>query len=349
MTAPSARRGRADRPVVRLSGPGDVVEALPYLVGFVPQDSVVVVALAGSRHQVVLTARVDIAEDPVCALAPAWQAATAEGADSVLIVVFDDAAGGVPLPHAGVVGRLMAHARGHRLAVHDALCVGSARYWSYMCHEPACCPVEGRTVPIRGGVAAELVYSGQSVVGSREQLRAEFALDEVRARRIAALLPAAGHVGDRRWSVSEQIAYLDAWVDADDRLGRPDVDLVRAIRALQDVAVRDAQLLDRGAEGDRAAGQLWGGLAQVSPAPWRAVPLTLLAICAYRRGDGARANVAAEAAMAADAAYPLARLVAQALACAVSPRLLTEPLDQAARDRRSAAAGLRVADGGGGG
>jgi len=317
-----------------------VVEAIPYLVGFPPRDSVVVVCLAGSRRKVVLTARVDSADDPVRALGPAWPAAAQEGADAVLITVFDDAAVGCPLPHDEVAWNLMADAREQQLEVLDALCVGSTRYWSYLCRGQTCCPDEGRPVPSSGAVSAELVFSGHSTVSSREDLRAEVALDEVRARRLAGLLRQEGTHSVDHWPLLARITYVDEIVDADDVLSRPDRDLACAILALQHVGVRDAQLLDRGPEGDRAASRAWAALATVSPKPWRAVPLTMLAVCAHRRGDGARANVATEAALQADPSYRLARLVAEALACALPPRLLAGVLDTAARDLRATANGM---------
>jgi len=48
------------RPLIRLRSPSDIVEVVPYLVGFQPEDSLVVVSLRGERLRVGLTARVDL-------------------------------------------------------------------------------------------------------------------------------------------------------------------------------------------------------------------------------------------------------------------------------------------------
>ena len=53
--------------------------------------------------------------------------------------------------------------------------------------------------------------------------------------------------------------------------------------------------------------------------PLDAAPATLLAVCAWLRGDGAMANVALARALDSDPAYTLARLLAQALARCVPP------------------------------
>src|SRR5262245_62608422 len=47
-----------DASVLRVRNPGDLIEAIPYLLGFHPRDSLVIVGLAGTR--VSITARVDL-------------------------------------------------------------------------------------------------------------------------------------------------------------------------------------------------------------------------------------------------------------------------------------------------
>jgi len=47
-----------DASVLRVRNPGDLIEAIPYLLGFHPRDSLVVVGLAGTRVSV--TARIDL-------------------------------------------------------------------------------------------------------------------------------------------------------------------------------------------------------------------------------------------------------------------------------------------------
>jgi hypothetical protein len=44
--------------VLRVRNPGDLIEAIPYLLGFHPRDSLVIVGLAGAR--VSITARIDL-------------------------------------------------------------------------------------------------------------------------------------------------------------------------------------------------------------------------------------------------------------------------------------------------
>ena len=50
-----------------------------------------------------------------------------------------------------------------------------------------------------------------------------------------------------------------------------------------------------------------------------AVPATLLAVCAWLRGDGAMANIALARAVASDPGYAFARLLSDALAACLTP------------------------------
>src|SRR6185437_3014124 len=47
---------------VKLRSPADIIDAVPYLVGFEPHDSLVVLSLRGPRSRLGLTARIDLPE-----------------------------------------------------------------------------------------------------------------------------------------------------------------------------------------------------------------------------------------------------------------------------------------------
>ena len=52
-----------DLPTIRVTSPADLIEAVPYLLGFHPTESLVVVGFddsAGSGRQVAVTARLDL-------------------------------------------------------------------------------------------------------------------------------------------------------------------------------------------------------------------------------------------------------------------------------------------------
>jgi hypothetical protein len=64
-----------------------------------------------------------------------------------------------------------------------------------------------------------------------------------------------------------------------------------------------------------------------------APPATLLALAAWRLGDGALAWVAVERALGTDPGYPLAQLIAEALARGLAPTTLGAGAAQSRRTR----------------
>ncbi|MGH8861267.1 MAG: DUF4192 family protein, partial [Jatrophihabitantaceae bacterium] len=81
----------ADLPIVRVSGPADLVQTIPYLLGFHPARSLVLVGLADRR--VVVTARMDLDELADGRLLPTTVAGLYRGgAERLVAVVYDDQA-----------------------------------------------------------------------------------------------------------------------------------------------------------------------------------------------------------------------------------------------------------------
>src|SRR6476469_8558812 len=84
-------RGPA-RTVVTARGPADLVAAVPYLVGFVPTDSIVVVSLRGPRLRLGLVARLDL-PDPAHveeAAASLAQFVHRDGPRQAVVLVYDE-------------------------------------------------------------------------------------------------------------------------------------------------------------------------------------------------------------------------------------------------------------------
>ncbi|MGH8890830.1 MAG: DUF4192 family protein, partial [Acidothermaceae bacterium] len=75
---------------VRLRTPADLIDAVPYLVGFTPQNSLVMLALHGERKRLGIVSRVDI-PDPRHAAALAAGAAdylVSDGADQAAAIFY---------------------------------------------------------------------------------------------------------------------------------------------------------------------------------------------------------------------------------------------------------------------
>lgn len=347
---PAAQRS-ARGAVARLSGPAELLQAVPYLLGFHPRDSLVLLGLDDTR--LVVTARVDLADLGEAELLPTLLAALARGGAARVIGVVYDRGPAAPLPWRGLVDEVQAAASRHGCVVDDLLRVADGRWWSYLCDDVACCPPEGRPVPeTPSAFVAEATVAGMVALPDRAALAAT--LDPLPEPRRAALLPrlrevgaaeAAGATGGReiltaakRLDTADPGAPSDARADHGSDGGSVDgsaegsaegwVDgwggelddaaVVRFGAALTHCAVRNAVWL--AIERGRADGRrLWLELARRLPAPYDAAPLFLYGWTSWRAGNGALAGIAAERAVASDPGYTAADLLAAVLAQGLGP------------------------------
>ncbi|MFJ4694166.1 DUF4192 family protein [Streptomyces sp. NPDC088766] len=175
---------------VTLRTPAELADALPYLLGYRPEDSIVLVALhdRGGRGRFGGRARLGIPAHPEDWPAVARQLAQGlvtgserRGVRPAQIVAYlcqepakGETGGRVrerlqPLAHALRVecGRL-------DIPVIEALCISDGRFWSYCCSGEGCCPVEGVPMGLPGTsvLAAAATYAGIQVRGTLRELRA---------------------------------------------------------------------------------------------------------------------------------------------------------------------------------
>ncbi|WP_030609040.1 DUF4192 domain-containing protein [Streptomyces achromogenes] len=186
---PSA--GPADHTAqVTLRTPAELADALPYLLGYRPEDSMVLVALhdRGGSGRFGGRARLGIPANE-----EDWEAAARQLARG--LVTGSERRGARPEgmvafvcqePGPGESGREVKR-RLTRLAqlmrtecgsldvpVVEALCISDGRYWSYCCPVKGCCPEDGSPMGLPGTsvLAAAATYAGLQVRGTLKELRA---------------------------------------------------------------------------------------------------------------------------------------------------------------------------------
>ncbi|WP_409331555.1 DUF4192 domain-containing protein [Trujillonella humicola] len=322
---------------VRVSDPGEVVAALPTLLGFVPDESVVLVALDGGGR-VALTVRTDLPAGPRAVPAArdlAGRVVRAEPASVLLVVVSeapDDAAAlpGAPgvvvpgLPHRAVVHHVVLALSGVDVPVCDVLLVRSGRWWSYDCPQPCCAP--GAGTPLPGGVspvAVAAIAAGVVIAPDRAALGARIAPApgpdaEVLAAAAGQVAGPAAGAGPGWAAVTEALELCRPGTTA----AVPDPQLAAVLWALTDLELRDRALgFALGADAP-AAEVLWTECTRRAPSPLDAAPAALLAVSAWLRGDGAMANLALERALTSSPGYRLAVLLAGALDGCLPPAAL---------------------------
>ncbi|WP_159440873.1 DUF4192 domain-containing protein [Jatrophihabitans endophyticus] len=341
------------RVMQRIAGPGELAQAVPYLLGFHPRRSLVLVGLR--TGELVVTARLDL--DDVAAGGDAGRGATLVaqtigsmadgGAVELVAVVFDDdapvvfdddarvvmpgaARGRSPLPWTVLVERTEQTVAELPCVLLDALLVARGRWWTYACAGSDCCPPAGRPLPSApSAFAAAATVDGVVPLPGRESLAALLAplpdpdrealhpaLAAAENDLVAATLDA--HAERHVRSVKRA---LFAAARAGDRTSAPPpaATVARFAVALLEPGVRDAVWLavdDRRLDGRG----LWRDLARRLPSPYDAAPLFLFGWASWRAGNGALAGMAAERALAADPAYGAADLLLAAVSRGVDPR-----------------------------
>ncbi|PPK98401.1 uncharacterized protein DUF4192 [Kineococcus xinjiangensis] len=263
-----------------LSSPRDLLASIPYQLGFVPVDSLVVVHLdsaaepgaprdGGSevpghgpavpgRLGVTALARVDLPPPGPAGEREVVRALTATAAACApwAVVAVYDATGverGGPLPRRSLLGALTRALAVSGAQVLDAWHVGARTYRSYLCDGArGCCPAPGWPVgELTGGtVPAEAVWRGLVAAPSRADvlpdltLAGEHVREAVRRAGASAAPPSCAD-GRTAWRAG---AWRD-WrlVRERYRRGGPGVDVTESARllaAVRDVSVRDAALVD---------------------------------------------------------------------------------------------------------
>ncbi|MGV9311684.1 DUF4192 domain-containing protein [Streptomyces sp. NPDC003691] len=179
--------GGADEQIT-LRGPAELADCLPYLLGYTPSDSVVLVALHGERGRFGGRVKLGIPGSPA-----EWEPTARQLAECLIetSVRREGRPDGIVLflcrePAGGQTGRevmewLRPFAQRLRTAcgardvpVFEALCISGGRFWSYCCPDERCCPAEGTTLVAPGTsvLAAAATYAGIGLRGSQQQLEA---------------------------------------------------------------------------------------------------------------------------------------------------------------------------------
>jgi hypothetical protein len=314
MTAPTLRT------------PNDVVAAVPYLFGFHPADSLVVLAVRDGR--LVLQLRVDLPPPSLVAATTAQVAQTiARHAPTGVIIM----GYGLVVTIAGTLRAVRAAMGALRVPVLDVLRVCGDRFWRLRGGQLEPAPPEGYAVrPASSAVPAYLTVAGCVPLPDRESLVRR--LDPAPGGGLVAELAAA----ERR--LAEQCGTdlrkrralgRDVVAAALDRAGSGGLlsddeaaDLAVAVtdRTVRDHAWQTTVARPRAPHDD----DLWLDLVRRVTDRYVAAPATLLALAAWRAGDGVTALTAAERALAARPGYSLANLVRQALLAGLPPSVLDE-------------------------
>ncbi|MGM1062122.1 DUF4192 domain-containing protein [Saccharothrix sp. Mg75] len=327
-------------PTPRVQDPGDLIAALPHLLGFHPVDSLVLLALEGPS--VAVTLRTDLPPpDRVRAVVGQLMTPLARCHRATAVAVVVGGGSGDPpgdLPHDRLVDELDdgLHAVGVPLvlAVWTAATAAGEPWFDY--HDAG---TRGTVPdPTATTLAATSAAQGFVTFASRAAMAELLTPDppEVLARRARLLdrraTDTAPPTDEALQSRHRELVRAEVVRAATRKRPLTDEEVADLAHALSNPWVRDASLAHCTGEHARGAEDLWLELTRACPAPERAEPATLLAFSAYLRGLGTLAALALDRAEQAHPGHRLAELLRAALDTALPPDTLRGLADQAAAD-----------------
>ncbi|MER6011619.1 DUF4192 domain-containing protein [Streptomyces bluensis] len=330
-------------PRIKINGPADFAQLLPFLVGHQPEDCIALHGVIAPGAGTGPTMALPLPEDPAT-----WQFAAATFAAHFLhitrerghhdiqdVIVFlcrnplpgqsaEDAAESMwPLADCFID----AFSNLRRAPVMSVIALVDNRWWAYECELPGCC--EGEPLPAPDdptSIAAQLARLGPTPGRRSSDIALEYrpmttntaryhqALDEVGADIVEQTRTRIGQA-----LVRDSTAKLIDEALQDFRNGAPqlaDDIAARIIIGLQDNQARDHALTHSEDDDLLHARQLWSYLARrcVPPHTDLAPPLlTLLAWVAWRQEDIITARYALKEALTIDPTYHMANLLHEAI------------------------------------
>jgi hypothetical protein len=311
---------------IAVRNPADLVDATPYVIGFHPTESLVVLGLSGNR--VFFGARYDLPPPGGDDIVQLGAVISAQRARCVAVLAY-----GPPATVDPVVRRALAVFDAFRVRVLEALRVHDGRWWSYFCAEPGCCPADGTPFDTATSlIAAEATYRGQVALPSRQALVAQVAPIDGEPR--AAMLAAT----ERARSTLDGLLTDEAHS-------------ARAIRRAGRLAVREAEKRYRSGRALTDDEVAWLGvlllepdvheytLGRIGDEEWRLALWTdvlrrvepiyvpavgcVLSYLAWRAGQGALARVAVDRALRVEPQHRMAALLDEVLGMGIGPHALS--------------------------
>lgn len=309
-----------------LTSPHDLLAAIPFLIGYHPTDSLVIVSL--KEDCVGMAMRVDYPSIEAVGSTEAFDALVyhlvREGAEGALVVAYvpDDRNDG-----AEILENISIALTRAEIPIRESLLITNGRWRSVLCGDHECCPNDGNELPeiSSSRVAVEQVADGRPMpYGNREGMA-----DSIASLPLASETDFVSHVEHCR--IDPQTDQLEgdhlqmaqrsgalAVLDLASRfiagsLGRDIAGDQRlsgeVLGALSDIQVRDFALGSHDEESIEIYWTMWRYLIRIAPLGFVAPVASLLAALSYEKGEGALAQRCLDRALADDPSYSLAALL----------------------------------------
>ena len=307
-----------------LTSPLDLLNAVPFLIGFQPKDSIVILSLR--EEAIDLAMRIDFPHSlDLGQLETLVGHLTRNGAEAAIIISY------IPESNsdADLILKCFAETIEERsIPVKEALVIVGDRWRSTLCADERCCPPEGSPLPVLtdSRIAAEQVALGRPIPFPNQEALIESLspiTDEcLVAELISSIEPFDYSIDPSPRQRKGAQAVLDFLYDFEADGTCRDLALISEVLvSLQDLQVRDFALGTFSDEKSDTYFDAWKWLMRIAPATYIAPPATVFAALCYERGDGAMANRALDRAMSDNPNYALASLLRQVFSEGMSPSI----------------------------
>ncbi|REE95530.1 DUF4192 domain-containing protein [Thermomonospora umbrina] len=316
-----------------IRSPQDAIAAAPYIFGFHPAQSLVVLGFGGPSNLCAM--RLDLPRPGSAAgrrdtTERLSALLTRNGCRQALLLGYGSPEQVTPLIDGA---RRVLAALG--ITVKDALRVHEGRWWSYLCTDPACCSPEGVPYDISSTVvAAEATLAGHVVYADRSELKDSIApldgparrsMQEATRRAQARLLswaatdPAPAEIQSHM--LQEAVPLItDLTTRASHGADPPTDDEIAWLSLLlTNLRIRDEAWVRIDPDDPKPSVAFWRDVLRRVEAPYTPAPACLLAYAAYAAGDGSLANLALDRAAEADPTYTLTLLLREVLHAGIPP------------------------------
>jgi hypothetical protein len=342
----------SEEPPLKLHHPGDVLAAVPFVLGFEPANSLVAISLRGRRQRVGLVMRTDYPGDVDLELFE-------HAAQNMVTHLHRDQARGVILiSYPPVLASAQADPRGDEalailekaaldsgIEVREALVVSNGRWWSTRCQDDLCCPIDGTPITAldQSRVAAEVVMRGGPMPFASEgdlidslahsDSMVSQCLAQAVEERITELLEQTSkkEIQEIRGSQRQKLdECFSLWCQSQGNIqlfaGQMQL-LADVVIGVQGIMLRDYALGIHSDQNLDQAVALWRWLLTMAPVGTIAPIACLSAATAYESGDGALAQRALDRALADSPDYSLAHLLRRVFTAGFSPKTFAQMRD----------------------
>jgi len=294
--------------------PHDLLAAVPFLIGYHPTDSLVLISVKSDSLEMAM--RIDFPKNPP---EGSYQLLAShlkrDNSDGALIVAYEpaDSLAGPEVLHnvADAVASL-------DIPIRELMLVRNNHWRSLLCSDDKCCPPEGNQIEefVNSRIAAEQVASGKVLPFSDSEGLTHSISATILAKDLnwnAQVVgfrvdPDANNLNELQRDGAESILLLADFYSQNGFCKDYDL-MARVLGRLSDIQVRDFAL---GCHTDQTINSywaMWRDLLRIAPPKFVAPVASVFASIAYENGEGALAHRALDRAIEDDPEYSLARLL----------------------------------------